>query len=338
MHLHYDKEDRTKVLPIDRSGDRGIMTRDSKINGRRKFLALCGTLAVSLFAAGHTRRKPAPAKSVAVEFVGPPAPTPKTPAGKTRGSYTAVISDLHPDKFIVDNLPSARAALATPEAPDIILSPAQLAVFQSVRKRLTRLQRYVGFGNFNVIGWDQSLRIAGARSQIGAFTRTELDFIEELFFTNADNFGFFGDKVVTQLSATIAQKDIVKIPGSGHYLFKGPALETYRKIRKDVGNTVVLTSGIRSVVKQIHLFLNKAARVDGNLSLASYSLAPPGHSYHAIGDFDVGKQGYGGRNFSADFARTDEFRRLADLGYVAIRYPRDNPFGVRYEPWHIKVV
>jgi len=76
----------------------------------------------------------------------------------------------------------------------------------------------------------------------------------------------------------------------------------------------------------------------GNLSKASRSLAPPGHSYHGIGDFDVGKVGFGRKNFSEEFARTDEFHRLVELGYVDIRYPRDNLFGVRYEPWHIKVV
>ena len=124
----------------------------------------------------------------------------------------------------------------------------------------------------------------------------------------------------------------------GHYLFKGDALKKYDKIRRDIGDSIVLTSGIRSVVKQIHLFLNKVHEVEGNLSVASYSLAPPGHSYHAIGDFDVGKVGFGKRNFTADFSDTDEFKRLTDLGYIDIRYPQNNPFGVRYEPWHIKVV
>jgi len=100
----------------------------------------------------------------------------------------------------------------------------------------------------------------------------------------------------------------------------------------------VLTSGIRSVVKQTHLFLAKTIQSKGNMSRASRSLAPPGHSYHGIGDFDVGKVGFGRKNFSEEFARTDEFMKLVELGYVDIRYPKDNLYGVRYEPWHIKVV
>ena len=112
----------------------------------------------------------------------------------------------------------------------------------------------------------------------------------------------------------------------------------YDKLKKDVGDSIVLTSGIRSVVKQTHLFLAKTIQSKGNLSKASRSLAPPGHSYHGIGDFDVGKVGFGRKNFTEAFAKTDEFKRLVDLGYVDIRYHRNNMLGVRYEPWHIKVV
>ena len=112
----------------------------------------------------------------------------------------------------------------------------------------------------------------------------------------------------------------------------------YNKVKKDIGDSVILTSGIRGVVKQIHLFLAKAVKTGGNLSQASRSLAPPGHSYHGVGDFDVGKIGFGANNFTAAFSGTMEYKRLCELGYVAIRYTENNPYGVRFEPWHIKVV
>jgi D-alanyl-D-alanine carboxypeptidase len=238
--------------------------------------------------------------------------------------------------MILDQIASTPVSPAPP--PDVLLSPAQRITFDSALARLRRLQNYVGHGNFNIIGWDESLMFARKRDSIGAFSHKELELIEELFFTNAETLGFYGDKVVTNLSATIPKRDIDKIPWSGHFLFKGASTDTYNRIRRDLGDSVVLTSGIRSVVKQLYLFLNKADQVDGNLSLASYSLAPPGHSYHAVGDFDVGKKGFGSKNFSEAFAQTDEFKRLIDLGYLDIRYPQQNPFGVRYEPWHIKVV
>ncbi|MEM7209877.1 MAG: D-alanyl-D-alanine carboxypeptidase family protein [Pseudomonadota bacterium] len=225
-----------------------------------------------------------------------------------------------------------------PVAPEFVLDDQRRVTMESTFQRLTRLQNQVGYGNFNVIGWDDALRFAKQYSAVGEFTRTELEFVDELFSQNASTLGFYGDKVITHLSSRINKSEIKKIPGTGHYLFKGESIKMYESIRKDIGDTVVLTSGIRSVVKQIYLFINKAREVDGNLSVASFSLAPPGHSYHAVGDFDVGKIGFGKRNFTADFADTDEFKRLSELGYFDIRYPQNNPFGVRYEPWHIKVV
>jgi len=118
---------------------------------------------------------------------------------------------------------------------------------------------------------------------------------------------------------------------------RGTSLDKYQRIRRDVGGSLQLTSGIRGLAKQFQLFLAKAVATEGNLSQASRSLAPPGYSYHAIGDFDVGKQGFGRDNFTETFAHTDEYKRLIELGYVAIRYTETNPFGVRHEPWHIKI-
>ena len=44
-----------------------------------------------------------------------------------------------------------------------------------------------------------------------------------------------------------------------------------------------------------------------------------------------------GKNFIEAFSSTDEFKKLVDLD-MSIRYPRNNMLGVRYEPWHVKVV
>jgi D-alanyl-D-alanine carboxypeptidase len=303
---------------------------------RRAFIAIGAGLAASLFTAGHSRF-PAPSPLVKSEApVTPDLPAVTSLEPLPRSRYSAPIVDLHPDNLILDQIVQDQVTVLAP--PDVILSGPQRVAFDSALARLRRLQNYVGHGNFNVIGWNQSLKLARNHDSIGAFSRNELDLLEELFFTDAETLGFYGDKVVTSLSTNIAQRDIIKIPRSGHFLFKGTSTDTYNKIRRDLGDSVVLTSGIRNVVKQIYLFMNKAEKVDGNLSIASYSLAPPGHSYHAVGDFDVGKKGFGSRNFSEAFAQTDEFKRLIDLGYLDIRYPQQNPFGVRYEPWHIKVV
>lgn len=221
---------------------------------------------------------------------------------------------------------------------DVLLKPEMMSVLKSTVNRLARLQRLVGYANFNLLGFDEAIKYARQYTRVGAFTKLELDFIESIFFEDAARYGFLGNKVITDLTTRISSRETVKLPGTGHYLFKGKPLDTYHKIKKDVGSSLILTSGIRGVVKQIHLFLAKAEKTKGNLSQASRSLAPPGHSYHGIGDFDVGKIGFGQGNFTAAFSNTKEYQKLRDLGYVMIRYTENNPFGVRFEPWHIKVV
>ncbi len=221
---------------------------------------------------------------------------------------------------------------------DVYLPQQEFSTLAAALQRLERVQKFVGHGNFNLLGFDDMLSFARNYDSIGEFTKTELDFMEKIFFTEANVYGFFGEKVESNLTATIRQRDVHRVPYTGHYVFKGAPEHYYAKLTKDVGPQIVLTSGIRSVVKQMHLFLAKCAKSNGNLSKASRSLAPPGHSYHGIGDFDVGRLGWGADNFTAKFALTDEFKKMQDLGYVQIRYTEDNHFGVRFEPWHIKVV
>jgi len=221
---------------------------------------------------------------------------------------------------------------------DVYLSEINQFLLQPTIERLERVQRFIGHGNFNLIGFDEMLYFARNYEEIGAFDPAELAFLEEVFFNDATDYGFFGEKVTPELTHRILQNDLEKIEGSGHYLLKGESLNQYNLIHRDVGNNLLLTSGIRNVVKQMHLFLAKTRQSNGNLSKASRSLAPPGYSFHGVGDFDVGKIGLGEANFTADFSNTDEFRRLITLGYVDIRYTDTNRYGVRYEPWHIKII
>lgn len=227
--------------------------------------------------------------------------------------------------------------VAVPEKKDVILSGMEYKVLKKTLYRFKRLQKTVGYGHFNVISFDEALKLSHRQSRIGEFTQDELNLIEKLFYENANVYGFYGEKVLNSLTADIKNDETKKIPHTGHYLYRGRAEAMYKEIQKDLGNSIVLTSGVRGVVKQMYLFLNKAFKLKGNLSEASTSLAPPGYSFHGIGDFDVGKVGFGYRNFTSDFAETDEYKKLMDLGYIKIRYFQGNPFGVRFEPWHIKV-
>jgi hypothetical protein len=220
---------------------------------------------------------------------------------------------------------------------DVRLDAGRLDLLTSVSERLERAQRVVGHGNFNLLSFDRLLAFARNYPQIGAFPSTELTFLEEIFFADAAEYGFNGEKVLAGLGETVSESDVEVISGSGHYLFRGEPLEKFERLRRDIGETITLTSGVRWLAKQFQLFLRKAVETRGNLSQASRSLAPPGYSYHARGDFDIGAVGLGLDNFTEAFAETDEFRKMIDLGYVDIRYTKTNPFGVRHEPWHVKI-
>ena len=161
--------------------------------------------------------------------------------------------------------------------------------------------------------------------------------MESLFHRPAAEYGFYGLKPVGKLTHSVNRKEIVKVQGTGNYLFRGDAEKLYHRMRADVGNHLVLTSGVRNVVKQFHLFLSKAVKTKGNLSKASRSLAPPGYSYHSVSDFDVGQVGFGINNFTSKFFESSVYKKIHQLDYFKIRYTRNNMLGVRYEPWHVRV-
>lgn len=223
-----------------------------------------------------------------------------------------------------------------PHEEDVYLDRERFQLLKSSLKRLKRLQGTIGHGNFHLLNFDDALKIARSYPSVGRFPKDELDFLEMIFYEDCTRFGFFGRKPIKSLTCWIGKQEVVKIPHTGNYLYKGLPLETYKRIKQDVGDQMILTSGVRSVTKQFLLFLNKAHKSRGNLSLVSRSLAPPGYSFHGVGDFDVGQIGFGAANFSERFTTTEVYRKLADLGHINLRYPQDNVLGVRFEPWHIK--
>lgn len=177
------------------------------------------------------------------------------------------------------------------DSDDIYLSPNEWEVIVSVNARLKRVKRHVGFANFNLISFKDTLFYARNYHSIGAFTKKELDLIDRLFQEDQNQYGFYGAKTCNDIHNTISKKEVTKIPYTGHYLFKGKAEEDYENLRKDVGNTLILTSGVRNVVKQLSLYVNKIYNTRGNMTKASRSIAPPAYSYHTISDFDVGRKG-----------------------------------------------
>ncbi len=220
---------------------------------------------------------------------------------------------------------------------DVFLGSKKFLDLKRLSRRLNRAQTIIGYLNFSILDFPLLIKYAKNYPAIGKFTDSELELVDELITRSARDYGFFGDKLIANINDKILPRHLSKISSSGQYLYKDAAYNLYKRIQDDVGERVILTSGVRGLMKQLQLFTAKAVRTQGNLSRASRSLAPPGHSYHGIGDFDIGDIRLGKMNFTEKFSDTNIYKKLVDLGYIKIRYRTNNKFGVRYEPWHIKV-
>lgn len=222
------------------------------------------------------------------------------------------------------------------------ISDSEKKVIDSVLYKLEKSRDYLGYKRFNYANFDDIFR---ARH----FNRTEKKYLEDLFEFDAKYYGWEGDKQLLEINNKMSKKNLLNIKtnvrghtrDTGHYLFKDitPIYDDLiRKIKAEDRTThPILTSGVRNVPKQAYLFLNKTRRVKYNKKLASFSLAPPGYSYHGVGDLDIGKYGYSWKNFTKSFVKTKEFAALEKTGFK-IRYDQNNQLGVRFEPWHIRIV
>ncbi|RTZ99147.1 MAG: hypothetical protein DSY90_01850 [Deltaproteobacteria bacterium] len=222
-----------------------------------------------------------------------------------------------------------------PHPEDLYVLPDQRPLFKSCLKRFNRIYRIVGHTNFYLLSMDDALKLARGYTRVGRFTTREIEYLESVFDQDAAAYGFYGKKLITNFTGRQDRSKVAKIRGTGNYLIKGSPVTLYKRLREDIGTRAILTSGVRGIVKQFHLFFRKVNANRGNLSLASRSIAPPGYSYHGIGDFDVGQVGLGGDNFTVRFIRSRVFKELLGLDYICLRYTEDNPYGVRFEPWHV---
>ncbi|MBS7456423.1 D-alanyl-D-alanine carboxypeptidase family protein [Coralloluteibacterium stylophorae] len=94
-------------------------------------------------------------------------------------------------------------------------------------------------------------------------------------------------------------------------------------------------SGYRSHAYQLGIFRRKLARGQTVAEILAVNAAP-GYSEHHGGDaLDIGTRGEPPAEES--FERTAAFawlaRRAGEFGFT-MSYPRDNPHGIVYEPWH----
>lgn len=103
--------------------------------------------------------------------------------------------------------------------------------------------------------------------------------------------------------------------------------------RDDV--TLMIVSGYRSIEYQARL-IRKKINAGQDIAAILEVNAAPGFSEHHTGQaVDIATPG--SRPLTEEFEETDAFRWLvenADSFGFSMTYPRDNPWGFIYEPWH----
>lgn len=93
-----------------------------------------------------------------------------------------------------------------------------------------------------MLSFDEMLRHSKYYKSVGVFKAEEIEFLEETFSDNVMRFGFYGERVTDEITTIVAGNERIKLRRTGHCLFKGDSLNLYNKVRRDLGDNVVLTS------------------------------------------------------------------------------------------------
>ncbi|HWA26830.1 MAG TPA: M15 family metallopeptidase [Lacunisphaera sp.] len=117
-----------------------------------------------------------------------------------------------------------------------------------------------------------------------------------------------------------------------------PAALAWRKMQAAAardGATLLPLSAFRSVARQTAIIRRKLARGQTLAAILRVSAVPGCSEHHTGRALDLGAPGH--LKLEVSFARTREFRWLqrhaASFGFY-LSYPRGNPQGILYEPWH----
>ena len=102
-----------------------------------------------------------------------------------------------------------------------------------------------------------------------------------------------------------------------------------------VGIQLLIVSGFRGIEYQAGLIRKKIEAGQAIADILKVNTAP-GHSEHHTGRaVDIATPG--SRPLTEEFEDTDAFRwltsRAIEFGF-SMTYPRENPWGIMYEPWH----
>lgn len=104
---------------------------------------------------------------------------------------------------------------------------------------------------------------------------------------------------------------------------------------RDAGITLLIVSGFRSFAYQAELIRRKIEAGQSLADILSVNAAPGFSEHHTGCAIDIATPG--SRPLTEDFETSDAYawleKNAARYGF-GMSYPRDNPAGFVYEPWH----
>lgn len=199
---------------------------------------------------------------------------------------------------------------------------------------------------------DQTLATLSYEDLYGSLNGEEKKYLEAIQSLSPDQIGvrtpFLGvvkkEPMLVRLDAQTVRKDgqihLIEtqyLPAEVHQAYE----EMMRAMQEDIGLRLLVASGYRSPAYQLYLFVSFMPKHGYSIRKTATLNALPGYSEHgwperqAI-DF-VSQEGVDGEESAEAFEKLVEYRWLAAnarrFGFV-LSYPRDNPAGLSFEPWH----
>lgn len=141
------------------------------------------------------------------------------------------------------------------------------------------------------------------------------------------------------------ESDLVNITADGSIRLRTAAAARYQEMTEAARREGVLLaalSGYRTKAQQDYLFFQIKEQRNQRPSERAEVSAPPGFSEHHTGyAIDIGDANVPATHLSPQFENTPAFAWLetnaARYGFE-LSFPRDNPQGIAYEPWHWRFV
>lgn len=198
-------------------------------------------------------------------------------------------------------------------------------------------------------------KVASLDSIMEALYPWERRFADRIFAIDPVHLGFKGQFFTRSTASDLTRISAVKLPeppdgiyDTGVNFLPRPIFDDYQKLsaalQKELGKALYIDSAYRSPGFQATLYAYYLEKENGySLRENAKWIAAPGYSEHGSLNTAIdfinqdGISGEGKGQKPEDFERLPEFAWLqknAARYHFYLSYPRGNPSGVEYEPWH----